>query len=138
MNRMATREHVCAVLAVCLLALAGCGYFRDSGREPTFQAGKAAEQLDFPRMTAEQWVRLSLTRYRERRFLESIAAAQTAAYLQPNYPEAWNNLGASYAELRLWDLAIQAEQQALRLRPDFPLARNNLVWALRKKASGVH
>ena len=66
-------------------------------------------------------------------YLEAIGAAQTALYLKPDYAEAYNNIGAAYASLRIWDPAIQAAQQALRLRPDFPLAKNNLAWALAQK-----
>lgn len=88
-------------------------------------------------MTPEQWLNLSLTYYRQHKYLESVAAAQTAAYLRPSFAEAYNNVGAAYGAMHIWDPAIQADLQALRLRPDFPLAHNNLAWAMEEKRRGV-
>ena len=39
---------------------------------------------NFPSMTPEQWIELSLSYYQYHRYLESIAAAQTAVYLRPS------------------------------------------------------
>lgn len=83
--------------------------------------------------TAAQLLDLSLVHYRARRYSEAIVAAKQALRLQPNYAEAYNNLAASYAELKQWDEAIDAAQHALILKPDFTLARNNLLWALDEK-----
>ena len=95
-----------------------------------------APQVLQPR-TPEQWLELSLTYYQQGRFMESVAAAQTAVYLRPGYAEAYNNVGAAYAALHLWDAAIRADSEALRLKPDFPLARNNLAWAMEQKRRGA-
>ena len=67
------------------------------------------------------------------RFQEAIEFGKAALLIDPNSAEAYNNIAASYAGLRNWDLAIQNIQQALRIRPDFQLARNNLVWYLQQK-----
>ena len=68
---------------------------------------------------------------------ESIAASRAALALRPNYPEAWNNIGAAYNKLGRYEEAAAACEQALRLKPDFELARNNLTYAREKlKASG--
>jgi tetratricopeptide (TPR) repeat protein len=72
--------------------------------------------------------------YQEGKYLESVGAAQTAIYLRPDFAEAYNNIGAAYAALHLWDPAIQADQQAVRLNPSLQLARNNLAWALTQKS----
>jgi protein O-mannosyl-transferase len=127
-----------AVTAFCALGMVNCGFFRDSSNEPVAKTALSAEENNFPSMTPEQWLNLSLTRYQHHKYLESIAAAQTAVYLHPNNAEAYNNMGAAYASLHLWDLAIQADVQALHCRPDFPLARNNLLWATEQKRLGVH
>jgi len=97
----------------------------------------APNQQNFPSLTADQWINLSQSYFREGKYLESIAAAQTALYLKPDLAEAYNNIGAAYAALRLWDPAIQADQSALRLKPDFVLARNNLAWSLSQKQAGI-
>lgn len=127
---------LCAAI-LCAGGVAGCGFFKQTDKEPAAKQAPAAEQKNLASLTPEQWLDLSLSYYQQHRYLESIAAAQTAAYLRPNYPEAYNNIGAAYAALHLWDLAIQADQQALRLRPDYQLGRNNLVWALEQKRLGV-
>jgi Flp pilus assembly protein TadD len=85
-----------------------------------------AQPLQF---SAESYLNLSLQRYREGRFPEAIAASQKALELRPNYPEAWNNIGAAYNNMGQFEKAVAACETALRLKPDFPLARNNLNFA---------
>jgi protein O-mannosyl-transferase len=86
--------------------------------------------------TPEYYLDLSLQHYREARYVESIAASRAALALRPNYPEAWNNIGAAYNKLGRYEEAAAACEQALRLKPDFQLARNNLIYAREKlKAS---
>jgi tetratricopeptide (TPR) repeat protein len=101
------------------------------------QAPSAGIQ-NYPAFTAGQWLNLSRSLYQEGKYLESIGAAQTALRVKPDYAEAYNNIGAAYASLRLWDPAIQADQQALQLEPAMQLARNNLAWAVRQKALEQH
>jgi Flp pilus assembly protein TadD len=79
--------------------------------------------------TPEYYLDLSLQHYREERYVESIAASRAALVLRPNYPEAWNNIGAAYNKLGRYEEAAAACEQALRLKPDFQLARNNLQYA---------
>jgi tetratricopeptide (TPR) repeat protein len=76
----------------------------------------------------------SLHLYQAGKFEECIATAQSALKLQPNFPEAWNNIAAADASLHRWDDAIAAAQKAIALKPDFQLAKNNLAWALSEKA----
>ena len=83
--------------------------------------------------TPENFLDLSLVYYNAGNFQECIRAAQQALKLRPNYAEAYNNIGAAYNELKMWDKGIEACQKALKLKPDFELARNNLNWAKRNK-----
>lgn len=80
-------------------------------------------------ITADDYVLQSLARYREGKFAESIAAAEQALKLRPDYAEAWNNIGAAYNSIGQWERASAALRQAIRLKPDFQLARNNLAVA---------
>jgi tetratricopeptide (TPR) repeat protein len=98
-----------------------------TARELDRQAEAGATTTSNP--NAESYLALSLERYREKRYAESIAAAQTALAVKPGYAEAWNNIGAAYNQLGQYDKAITACEQALRLKPDFELARNNLLYA---------
>ena len=79
--------------------------------------------------TPEFYLDLSLQHYREGHYAESIAASRAALALRPNYPEAWNNIGAAYNKLGRYEEGAAACEQALRLKPDFELARNNLQYA---------
>jgi Flp pilus assembly protein TadD len=81
-----------------------------------------------PTQTAEDYLNLSLSHYRNGNFAESIAAARQALKLRPQFAEAYNNIAASLGSMGQWDDAIAAAQQALKLKPDFALARNNLAW----------
>ncbi|HLW36418.1 MAG TPA: tetratricopeptide repeat protein [Chthoniobacterales bacterium] len=81
------------------------------------------------RQTAEQYLGLSLQRYDQGRFSESITAAQDALKLRQDYAEAWNNICAANNKLGRYQEAVNACEQALRIKPDFDLARNNLQYA---------
>jgi hypothetical protein len=79
--------------------------------------------------TAEGHLQLSVRYFQEGQFEKSIEEAEAALRLAPDFPEAYNNLGAAYGALGLWEEEIIACEKALQLRPDFQLAKNNLEWA---------
>jgi tetratricopeptide (TPR) repeat protein len=81
------------------------------------------------RQTAESYLALSLKRYLEEQYAESIAACRAALELRPDYAEAWNNICAAYNKLACYEQAAAAGEQALRYKPDLQLARNNLQYA---------
>jgi tetratricopeptide (TPR) repeat protein len=83
--------------------------------------------------SADAFVLESLNDYRAGKFRECVDAAQRAVEINPNYAEAWNNIGACQNALGHWAQGIEAEQRAIRLKPDFQLARNNLAYALSQK-----
>ena len=89
------------------------------------EAGASIESKPTP----ESYLTLSLERYREGRYAESIAAARAALTLRPAYAEAWNNIGAAYNRLGQYDRGAAACEESLRLKPDYALARNNLQYA---------
>jgi len=128
-----------ALCLICFSGLSGCGFFSDAHSDDAF-AKHASDPVsapaarNYPEFTADQWLNLSRTLYREGKYLESIGAAQTALHLKPDFAQAYNNIGAAYAGLRLWDPAIDADQRAIQLAPGMQLARNNLAWALTQKA----
>ena len=136
-------------MMVCLCGLTGCSGQNSDAAKKQSDAAKpgntaapqpaeaATNQPDFPSLTADQWIALSGTYHQQGKYLDAVGAAQSALYLRPDYAEAYNNIGAAYASLKMWDPAIQAAQQALRIKPDFPLARNNLAWALEQKRIGA-
>lgn len=82
------------------------------------------------------WLRVSVFQYNGGKFPESIAAASTALRLKPDSVDAYNNMCAAFASLKMWDQAIQASQEALRLKPGDPVARGNLAGAQEQKRRG--
>jgi Flp pilus assembly protein TadD len=84
--------------------------------------------------TPEHFLALSLQRYNEGKFEESIADAQRALTLKPDYAEAFNNMCAANNKLGRFDEAAKACEQALRIKPDFDLARNNLQYARERQS----
>jgi protein O-mannosyl-transferase len=79
--------------------------------------------------TPERFLARSLQNYNEGKFEESIADAERALTLKPDYAEAFNNICAANNKLGRFDEATKACEQALRIKPDFDLARNNLQYA---------
>ncbi len=86
-----------------------------------------------PPTTADGFVALSLLQYQADRFRESIASAEAALKLRPDYAEAYNNIAAGHNALGEWDLGIAAAQQALKLKPELEIARSNLASAVAQK-----
>src|SRR5262249_35825905 len=58
--------------------------------------------------------------------------------LKPDYPWAFNNLGALYRDLKLPGQAIKAFKRAVALKPDFAEAKANLKAAYRDLISAWH
>lgn len=79
--------------------------------------------------TQENYLNLSLEFYLARKYEKSIEAAQEALKINPSYADAYNNIGAAYAQLKMWNESIAACEKALELKPDYQLAKNNLEWA---------
>jgi len=82
-----------------------------------------------------QFANLSLVNYQFRRYEACIATAQEAIKLNPQYAEAYNNIGAAQIRLKQYDKAISTLQEALKLKPDLIIAKNNLDSAERESKS---
>src|SRR3989442_9209639 len=88
-------------ISVYLLGVTGCGVWGNQHSEKpavkqTAPPSRAQGPQNYSSLTAEQWVNLSVAYYQDAKYLEAIAAAQTAVYLKPDYAEAYNNMGAAY------------------------------------------
>jgi len=89
-----------------------------------------AEKLAEDNPTPENLLQLSLIYYKARLFGACIVAAKDALELNPNFPEAWNNICCAYNELHEFANGKAAAEEALRLRPGWTLAQNNLNWSI--------
>ncbi|MDB5157416.1 MAG: tetratricopeptide repeat protein [Mucilaginibacter sp.] len=76
--------------------------------------------------TAEKYLTLSLLYYNAGQFQQCIEAGNEAIKLKSNFPEAYNNICASYNKLQQWDKAVTAGKKGLALSPNFQLLKNNL------------
>ena len=101
----------------------------DSLPDPVAEAEATVRQSP----TANNYLALTLAYHQAKRYRDCIRAAQEALKLQPNFPEAYNNIAAAYEDLHEWDAAIAAASEAVRLRPDFQLAKNNLAYSEQQK-----
>lgn len=83
--------------------------------------------------TAANYLDMSLAFYNKQDYQNCILACQQALKLQPNYADAYSNIGASYNQLKEWTKAIEACQMALKIDPNHKLAKGNLDWAKRER-----
>ncbi|MBF0560981.1 MAG: tetratricopeptide repeat protein [Alphaproteobacteria bacterium] len=80
--------------------------------------------------TAAKILTAAIAHHHAGRLEKAVEGYEQALALEPNLPDALNNLGVAYlAQGRLGD-AIARYEQALHLRPDYPDALNNLGLAL--------
>ncbi len=71
--------------------------------------------------------------YNAKKFKKCIELTRKAVELDSTNSVAYNNLGAAYNELQMWEDAIKVLNKAIQINPDFQLAKNNLNWAISKK-----
>jgi protein O-mannosyl-transferase len=83
---------------------------------------------------ADELVARSLAQHRAGQFRESLASAQAALRLRPDYAAAWNNAAAAHIAMGEYDQGIVAAEAALRLDATLQIARNNLAFARAEKA----
>lgn len=87
--------------------------------------------------SAEGWITLSLLQYQAGDYQGAVESSQAALGLQPDSPQAHNNLCVAYLQLGRLEEAVKAGEEAVRRDPQSERARNNLAWArqeLAKKA----
>jgi tetratricopeptide (TPR) repeat protein len=97
------------------------------GRAPVPNSAPAA-------LPADAAMQRSLAHAQAHRYQECIDAAREALKLNPNYAEAYNNLGYCSGGLGKWDEGVQYLNEALRIRPDFQLAKGNIAWIQAERA----
>jgi tetratricopeptide (TPR) repeat protein len=83
--------------------------------------------------TAEKYLALSLSYYNAGRYQQCIDACMEAIKLKSNFPEAYNNICASYNKLGIWPKAVEFGEKGLKLSPDNQLLRNNLAEAYKHR-----
>lgn len=82
----------------------------------------------------EAYLSLSVSFYNQGKFQDCIDACNEALKLNPNYSEAYNNIGSAYNAMKMWDEGIAACEKALQINPTFERAINNLNYAKTEKS----
>jgi len=95
-----------------------------------------AKGIKTTKLTAADYVDLSLHYFNEQMFNECIKACNYALILKPGYDIAYNNICAAYNKLGQWDLAIAAAKKGLQLNPNNQVLKNNLAESLNGKNAG--
>ncbi len=103
-----------------------------TNRTPFKSSSSKGTSVEKP-VTAEDYLNLSLTLYNDGKFEDCIEACKSALKLNPNYADAYSNMGAAHNMLKQWGEGIDACEKALKIDPNHKLAKGNLNWALRKK-----
>lgn len=78
------------------------------------------------------YIELSEKLYLNNQYEKAIDVCIQLLKFAPNNKLAYNNMCASYNQLKEWDLAKTACQNALTIDPNFQIAKNNLNWANRE------
>ena len=85
-------------------------------------AAKAARYPDNPYILNEYGNQL----LRRARLVEAVASYAKAVELNPNFVQAWNNIGLAYQAQREFGKAKRAYKKALDLAPNFAMVHYNL------------
>ncbi|MDF1879422.1 tetratricopeptide repeat protein [Sulfurimonas sp. SAG-AH-194-C20] len=83
-------------------------------------------------LTAVDYNNQAITAYNSHQYKDSEVAFKKAIELDPNYAEAYANLGALYAKFKEYDKAIKLYQQCIKIKPSYAGAYTNLGNALNK------
>lgn len=83
-------------------------------------------------MTALDYNNKAITAYNKRQYKDAEVAFIKAIELNPQYGEAYANLGALYAKFKEFDKAIKLYQKCMKIKPKYAGAYTNLGNALNK------
>ena len=78
------------------------------------------------------YIELSEKLYKNGQYEKAVDVCIQLLKFAPNNKLAYNNMCASYNQLKEWDLAKAACKNALTIDPNFQIAKNNLNWANRE------
>jgi tetratricopeptide (TPR) repeat protein len=71
--------------------------------------------------------------YTSKNYHDCISLNRKALELNPDLPQAYNNICSAYNCLGEWDSAIVACNKAIELKPEYDLAKNNLKYSYSQK-----
>ncbi len=81
-------------------------------------------------LSIEEYSNLSYYYYKLGFYNRCIEVSKELLKIDPKNINAYNNICASYNQLKEWELGAGACRKALNINPDFERAKNNLNWAI--------
>jgi len=105
-----------SVLVLGIILLGSAAYA--AGGEPL----PAPTAKGTPRLSPELRYNEGLALVEKGEWVQAEAKFRAAIALDPQLPEAWNELGHTLKNQRKFDQAVNAYMEALRLRPNYPQA----------------
>ena len=79
------------------------------------------------------WNILAISKSKIQLFDEAIEAYKKVLLINPNYAEAYNNMGNAFTKQGKFDKAIETYKKALLINPHYPEALNNIGTVLKKQ-----
>ena len=79
------------------------------------------------------WNILAISKSKIQLFDEAIEAYKKVLLINPNYAEAYNNMGNAFTNQGKFDKAIETYKKALLINPHYPEALNNIGTVLKKQ-----
>ncbi|MBI5893292.1 MAG: tetratricopeptide repeat protein [Deltaproteobacteria bacterium] len=89
--------------------------------------GRTSAQMP-PKPSFEKAVELNkkgMDFFREKKFIDAKSSFEAALQIDPNYAEAYNNLGLTYKQMGSLEMAKKNYEEAIRMKKDYPEALNN-------------
>lgn len=96
-------------------------------KEVSSQSPRASAQMP-PKPSFEKAVELNkkgIDFFREKKFIDAKSSFETAVQIDPDYAEAYNNLGLTYKQMGNLEMAKKNYEEAIRMKKDYPEALNN-------------
>jgi len=94
------------------------------------QIAQLTNRMKIEKDNPDLYIELSEKLYNTGEYEKAIEVCIQLLNFAPNNKLAYNNMCASYNQLKQWDLAKIACENALKIDSNFQIAKNNLNWAL--------
>jgi protein O-mannosyl-transferase len=97
---------------------------------PDVQIDILTDRIQIEKNNSDLYIELSEKLYTVGKFKEAVEVCIQLLKFAPDNKLAYNNMCASYNQLKEWDLAKIACENALKIDSNFQIAKNNLNWAM--------
>lgn len=107
--------------------------YLDIAQNQTLSINTNTGEQSIATKTAADYLNESFIHYNNQDYKNCIKSCEEALKINPNYADAYSNIGAAYNQLKQWDKGAEACKKALSINPKHQLALGNLQWALKQQ-----